>query len=221
MKILSGTETRPRMVNEAVRKLQETAQALGDTYLTIANAASTYLTTATAATTYATLARQIISGGGLTGGGTLAADRTLAVGAGTGIVVNADDVAVDKASDSNVRSAASNKVLTTDLVESASAPVTLTDAATIAVDWDTFINGEVTVTASRVIGNPTNGQPGTWRTIYVIGNSTTDRTITFDTQYLGEVPDITDCDSGRAYLLMIYCRTASHFVVSAKKALGT
>jgi hypothetical protein len=40
-------------------------------------------------------ARQVISGAGLTGGGDLSADRTLAVGAGTGIVVNADDVAVD------------------------------------------------------------------------------------------------------------------------------
>jgi hypothetical protein len=42
----------------------------------------------------ADVGRQIISGGGLTGGGTLAADRTLAVGAGTGITVNTDDVAV-------------------------------------------------------------------------------------------------------------------------------
>lgn len=39
--------------------------------------------------------RQIISGAGLTGGGDLTADRTLAVGAGTGITVNADDVAAD------------------------------------------------------------------------------------------------------------------------------
>lgn len=38
--------------------------------------------------------RSIISGGGLTGGGDLSADRTLAVGAGTLITVNADDVAV-------------------------------------------------------------------------------------------------------------------------------
>lgn len=37
--------------------------------------------------------RQVISGGGLTGGGDLSADRTLAVGAGTGITVNADDIA--------------------------------------------------------------------------------------------------------------------------------
>lgn len=39
-------------------------------------------------------ARQIISGDGLTGGGDLSANRTLAVGAGTGITVNANDVAI-------------------------------------------------------------------------------------------------------------------------------
>ena len=38
--------------------------------------------------------RLITSGSGLTGGGDLSADRTLVVGAGTGITVNADDVAL-------------------------------------------------------------------------------------------------------------------------------
>jgi hypothetical protein len=39
--------------------------------------------------------RQIISGDGLTGGGDFTANRTLAVGAGTGITVNANNVAID------------------------------------------------------------------------------------------------------------------------------
>ena len=39
-------------------------------------------------------ARTLTAGAGLTGGGTLAADRTFNVGAGTGIAVNADDVAL-------------------------------------------------------------------------------------------------------------------------------
>lgn len=39
--------------------------------------------------------RQVIAGAGLTGGGDLSADRTFNVGAGTGITVNADDVAID------------------------------------------------------------------------------------------------------------------------------
>ena len=42
-------------------------------------------------------ARDLIAGAGLTGGGTLAADRTFAVGAGTGVTVNADDVAIGQA----------------------------------------------------------------------------------------------------------------------------
>lgn len=40
------------------------------------------------------LARQIIAGAGLTGGGDLSANVTLNVGAGTGITVNADDIAL-------------------------------------------------------------------------------------------------------------------------------
>jgi hypothetical protein len=43
---------------------------------------------------YALIGRNLIAGAGLTGGGTLAADRTFAVGAGLGITVNADDVAL-------------------------------------------------------------------------------------------------------------------------------
>jgi hypothetical protein len=38
--------------------------------------------------------RTLTAGAGLTGGGSLAADRSFAVGAGTGITVNADDVAL-------------------------------------------------------------------------------------------------------------------------------
>lgn len=40
--------------------------------------------------------RTITAGNGLTGGGNLTANRTLAVGAGTGITVNADDVAINR-----------------------------------------------------------------------------------------------------------------------------
>ena len=49
----------------------------------------------------AIIGRDMIAGAGMTGGGTLAADRTFAVGAGTGIVVNANDVAVDVGTSAN------------------------------------------------------------------------------------------------------------------------
>tara|TARA_A100000172_G_scaffold53159_1_gene33647 strand:+ start:201 stop:2336 length:2136 start_codon:yes stop_codon:yes gene_type:complete len=41
--------------------------------------------------------RTLTAGDGLTGGGTLASDRSFAVGAGTGVTVNADDVAIGQA----------------------------------------------------------------------------------------------------------------------------
>ncbi len=79
-----------------------TADVATTTYVTSAidavknGVAGAYDTLAEIATAITTLiARNIIAGAGLTGGGTLAADRTLTVGAGTGITVNADDVAID------------------------------------------------------------------------------------------------------------------------------
>jgi hypothetical protein len=50
---------------------------------------------ATTATTATNCSRQVIAGNGLTGGGTLNSNRTLNVGAGSGISVAADTVAVD------------------------------------------------------------------------------------------------------------------------------
>lgn len=58
--------------------------------------------------------RSVASGAGLTGGGDLSADRTLAVGAGAGIVVHADDVAVDKAAQADMEAQSLDKVATAD-----------------------------------------------------------------------------------------------------------
>lgn len=138
---------------------------------------------------------------------------------GTDMVMLSGGFAGTYATDAQVRAATTGDlVLKPSLIESASAAVALTDAATVAVDWDAGIYFTLTVTANRTIGNPTNGQPGTTRTILVQGNDTTDRTITFGNQYLGDVPTITDCDSARWYLLTIFCATTSHFVVSARVA---
>lgn len=49
---------------------------------------------AVAGTDYAAATVDLTAGAGLTGGGTLASNRTFTVGAGTGITVNADDVAI-------------------------------------------------------------------------------------------------------------------------------
>lgn len=124
---------------------------------------------------------------------------------------------VEQATSAEIYAAAvgAKAIMAQDL-ETASALVAAADAATIAFDWAAGINRTVTLTANRVLRNPTGGQPGTWRTLYAIGNDGTDRTLTFGNQFLGEVPALTDIDSARAYLLTIYCLTATHFVVSAK-----
>lgn len=78
--------------------------------------------------------RQVISGAGLTGGGDLSADRTLDVGAGTGITVNANDVALDTASTLN------------------------TDHASVTLTAGTGLTGGGDITASRTfnVGAGTN-----------------------------------------------------------------
>lgn len=160
-----------------------------------------------------------------------------AAGAGTGAPTDLSDTqaasvialatetqqgVVEMATDAEIRAATTGaKAIMAEDLETASAAVALTDASTVAVDWDTGINFSLTVTANRTIGNPTNGQPGTWRTIRVQGNNSTDRAITFGNQYLGEVPTITTCDDTRWFLLMIFCITTTHFVVSSKRALGS
>ena len=93
-----------------------------------------------------------------------------------------------------------------------------TDAATVAVDWDAGIYRTLTITANRILGNPTNGQPGTWRTIRVQGDTATDRTLTFGNQYLNVLPTLVDIDSAQPYLLTVFCHTSSAFYVYAQKA---
>lgn len=127
---------------------------------------------------------------------------------------------VEEATVAEYRAATEAKFLDAALIETASALVALSDASTVAIDWDAGINFSLTVAGSRTLGNPTNGQPGTWRTILAQGNNTTDRTFSYASNYLGETPTVTDCDSGRWYLFTIYCVTTSHFVISAKRAKG-
>ena len=93
------------------------------------------------------VSRQIISGAGLTGGGDLSADRTLAVGAGTGITVNADDVA-----------------LTIPVaVSSGGTGITTTEAITVTREASnqSITSGVVTVIEFDTVGRDANS---TWNT---------------------------------------------------------
>jgi len=80
----------------------------------------------------------ITAGAGLTGGGNIAATRTLAVGAGSGIAVNANDVAVDIAGTTlNNSPATGDLVLTSDSSDSdAIKAVSISDIVALAPQGD-------------------------------------------------------------------------------------
>ncbi|RWE77331.1 MAG: DUF2793 domain-containing protein [Mesorhizobium sp.] len=155
--------------------------------------------------------RQVISGGGLTGGGDLSADRTLAVGAGTGIVVNADDVAVDKASAGNVQAGTNNKVVTSDGLISASAPQTLTDGANISWNMHSGFNAEVTIAGNRTLDAPTNYHAGLSYALTVIQDGTGSRLMTWPSSFdWGSIGAPTlSTGAGKKDLVFLFCYDAS------------
>lgn len=119
----------------------------------------------------------------------------------------------------NIYAAATgNRAVVSEHLQSAAVPVELTDAATVAIDWTAGINFTIELTDNRILGNPTNGIPGQWRTVLVSGDSTTDRTLSFGNQYGGTLPTLTDIDDVKWYLLSLYCVSATHFLVASKDA---
>lgn len=68
-------------------------------------------------------------------------------------------------------------------VWASAAEVTLTDAATIAVDMSTFINAVVTLGANRAMGNPTNEKVGQTGHIRIVQDATGSRTLSYGTDW--------------------------------------
>lgn len=115
-----------------------------------------------------------------------------------------------------------NQVIVSEHLKDAAASVTLTEAGSPSIGWDWTegINRTLTLTADGTLGNPTNEIPRTERSILVKGNDGTARTLTFDSEFLGDTPTLDDITSSVWYLLVIVCVDTSHFAVSAKKVKG-
>jgi hypothetical protein len=97
-------------------------------------------------------------------------------------------------------------VLETDQVWSAAAEVTLTDAATIAVDMSTFINAVVTLGGNRALGNPTNEKVGQSGVIRIVQDATGSRTLTYGTdwEFAGGVAPVLSTAANAQDLLFYY-----------------
>ena len=76
-----------------------------------------------------------------------------------------------------------SRVLETSGVWNAAAEVTLTDAATIAVDMATFFNAKVTLGGNRTLGNPTNPKVGQSGYIRIIQDGTGSRTLAYGSNW--------------------------------------
>lgn len=92
----------------------------------------------------------LTAGAGLTGGGTIAASRTFDIGAGTGIVVNADDVAINPSTTTEVLTGTSTaKVVTPDALAALwEKGADVASAGTVSLGEGGFfhITGTVTIT---------------------------------------------------------------------------
>jgi hypothetical protein len=101
------------------------------------------------------------------------------------------------------RNNTADRLLSTDQVWSAADFVTLTDAATIAVNMGTGINFTVTLGGNRTLGNPTNEKPGQSGMIEVVQDATGGRTLSFGNQYKfadGVAPTIASAANAKSVL---------------------
>jgi len=105
-----------------------------------------YLTPVRGDARYIPATRNISAGAGLTGGGDLSADRTLAVGAGLGITVNADDISLTipgtlTVSSGNNASGNHTHAITSSSNPGANARILATDASGALTLLDLFVTG--------------------------------------------------------------------------------
>jgi len=122
---------------------------------------------------------------------------------------------VEKATVAEFRAAVADKYVAADLIETAAVTVSLSDAATVALDWDAGINFTLAIGGNRTLGLPTNGQAGTWRTLLITQDGTGGRTLAYAAGYVkpGGTAIVIAPAAGAITRLSIFCRTAAIFEV--------
>lgn len=123
---------------------------------------------------------------------------------------------VEFATVAEIRNDTADKAIGTDEAWDSLEDVTLTDAATIAVDMDTFINGVVTLGGNRTLGTPSNAKPGQSGHIRVVQDGTGSRTLSYAAEYEfagGSAPTLTTTASAED-LLFYKVITSSRIFIS-------
>jgi hypothetical protein len=100
--------------------------------------------------------------------------------------------------------------------------VTLSDGASIAVDWSTFINAIVTLGGNRTLANGTNEKPGQSGVIRVVQDGTGSRMLAFGTDYEfagGTAPTLSTAANAQD-LLFYYIISSTRVFISTAKAIA-
>lgn len=110
-----------------------------------------------------------------------------------------------------------DKVLSTDQVWAGAALVTLTDAATIAIDQSTGLNFTVTITASRTLGAMTNAKAGSSGVIVVKQDGAGGWSLSYNAVYKfqGGSAVAIDTTATRTSLLSYFVEDSSNIHISA------
>ena len=130
-------------------------------------------------TTPAWETRTLTAGTGLTGGGDLTVNLTFDV---------------DKATDANLHAGAANKIVDAAGVYSASAPVTLTDGATITPDFNAGRIFMITLGGNRTLANADNQVAGQSGIFIIKQDGAGSRTLSYGANYkfAGGAPDLSE-----------------------------
>jgi len=120
------------------------------------------------------------------------------------------------ASAANFLANANSLLLPSTALWSAAQEVSLTDAATIAVDMSTFINGKVTLGGNRTLGQPSNTKVGQTGRIKITQDGTGSRTLSYhaDWKFAGGVAPILSTAANKVDVLY-------YEVLSANTILGS
>jgi hypothetical protein len=115
-----------------------------------------------------------------------------------------------------------SRFLRTDAVWSAAGEVTLTDAATVAVDMSTFLNAKVTLAGNRALGQPSNTKVGQAGVIRIIQDATGSRTLSFhaDWKFPFGVDPVLSTAAGATDLLYYQVIAANVIAASLAKAIA-
>lgn len=138
-----------------------------------------------------------VTGGSITGitalaiadGGTGQVTAPLAFTALKQPATISDTGVVEKTTLTELYSGTAEKYIDSGSVKSALAWVSVSYSSTLTPDFNTFINASVTLTGNLTLGVPLNPQDGAVRRLLLKGNSTTERTITFNSDYIGPLPE--------------------------------